>query len=146
MRKVLLIAYHFPPVAGSSGVQRTLRLAQYLPEYGWQPIVLTVQSSAYDRIDASSLAEIPPSCEVVRTPCLDARRHLSLRGRYPRFAALPDRWASWRLWGVRQGLRLVRHHAVDALWSTYPIATAHQIGAAIARRSRKPWIADFRDP
>lgn len=127
-------------------MQRTLRLAQYLPEYGWRPIVLTVQPSAHNRIDETSLREIPAACEVVRVPCLDARRHLSFRGRYPRFAALPDRWASWRLWAVRKGVQLVRHHAVDALWSTYPIATAHQIGAAIARRSRKPWIADFRDP
>ena len=146
MRKVLLVAYHFPPVAGSSGVQRTLRLAQYLPEYGWKPVVLTVDPSAYEWIDDSSLTEIPQDCEVIRTPCLDARKHLSVRGRYPRFVALPDRWASWRLWAVRRGLRLVRHHGIDALWSTYPIATAHQIGAAIARRSRKPWVADFRDP
>ncbi len=92
------------------------------------------------------MREIPSACQVVRTPCLDARTHLSFRGRYPRFASLPDRWASWRLWAVRQGLRLVRHHSVDALWSTYPIATAHQIGAAIARRTGKPWVADFRDP
>jgi hypothetical protein len=34
----------------------------------------------------------------------------------------------------------------DVIWSTYPIATAHQIGASIARRSGLPWIADFRDP
>ena len=40
MKKVLMIAYHFPPLAGSSGIQRTLRFAQQLPERGWQPIVL----------------------------------------------------------------------------------------------------------
>jgi hypothetical protein len=67
---------------------------------------------------------------------------LSFLNHYPGFAALPDRWASWRLLGVRTGLRLVRERAVDAIWSSFPIATAHLIGEAIARRAGLPWIAD----
>ena len=146
VRTALLVAYHFPPIAGSSGLQRTLRFAQYLPEFGWRPVVLSVQPSAYERVDEASLAQIPDGCTVVRTRCLDAARHLSLMGRYPGFAALPDRWASWRLWGVRAGVRAAREHGARAVWSTYPIATAHQIGACIARRTGLPWVADFRDP
>src|SRR5690606_38818671 len=60
--------------------------------------------------------------------------------------ALPDRWASWQLWGVRAGQRLAHERGVRAIWSTYPIATAHKIGATLARRTGLPWIADFRDP
>ncbi|MFO1300366.1 MAG: glycosyltransferase [Burkholderiaceae bacterium] len=146
MRLVLLIAYHFPPLSGSSGLQRTLRFAQYLPEFGWKPIVLTVLPSAYEQVDERSLVQIPPGCEVVRTRCFDAGRHLSVRGRYAAFTALPDRWASWQLWGVRAGERLCRERGIRALWSTYPIATAHKIGAALAERTALPWIADFRDP
>lgn len=146
MRPVLLIAYHFPPLSGSSGLQRTLRFAQYLPEFGWQPIVLTVRPEAYEQTDERSLAQVPAGCEVVRTRCLDAGRHLSIRGRYPAFAALPDRWASWQLWAARAGERLARERGVRAIWSTYPIATAHKIGATLARRTGLPWIADFRDP
>lgn len=146
MRPLLLIAYHFPPVFGSSGLQRTLRFAQYLPEFGWQPIVLTVRPDAYEQTDERSLAQVPAGCEVVRTRCLDAGRHLSIRGRYPAFAALPDRWASWQLWAARAGERLARERGVRAIWSTYPIATAHKIGATLARRTGLPWIADFRDP
>jgi glycosyltransferase involved in cell wall biosynthesis len=146
VRPLLLIAYHFPPVFGSSGLQRTLRFAQYLPEFGWQPIVLTVRPDAYEQTDERSLAQVPAGCEVVRTRCLDAGRHLSIRGRYPAFAALPDRWASWQLWAARAGERLARERGVRAIWSTYPIATAHKIGATLARRTGLPWIADFRDP
>lgn len=147
MRRVLLIAYHFPPLSGSSGLQRTLRFAQYLPEFDWQPIVLSVRSGAYEQSDERSLAQVPSGCEVVRTRCLDARRQLSILGRYPSFVAIPDRWASWRFWGVRTGLRLCREGAgIKALWSTYPIATAHAIGSALAKRTGLPWIADFRDP
>jgi hypothetical protein len=146
VRPVLLVAFHFPPLAGSSGLQRTLRFAQYLPEFGWQPVVLSVRPSAYEKSDKRSLAQIPADCEVIRTPCLDAGRHLSINGHYPGFAAMPDRWASWQLWGVRAGLRACRERGIRAVWSTYPIATAHLIGAAIAKRTGLPWIADFRDP
>ena len=40
MKRVLMVAYHFPPLAGSSGIQRTLRFVQHLPALGWQPLVL----------------------------------------------------------------------------------------------------------
>jgi glycosyltransferase involved in cell wall biosynthesis len=146
VRTVLLIAYHFPPVLGSSGLQRTLRFAQYLPDFGWQPIVLSVEPSAYEQTDDRSLSQVPATCEVFRTRCFDAAKSLSFRGRYPAFAALPDRWASWQLWGVPAGRKLVKERNVEVLWSTYPIATAHKIGAAVARRTGLPWIADFRDP
>jgi len=146
MRSVLLIAYHFPPLAGSSGLQRTLRFAQYLPEFGWKPVVLSVAPSAYETVDEESLSQIPPGLTVMRTWCLDAARQLSLLGRYPRLAAIPDRWASWQLSAVRTGVHLARQHCARAVWSTYPIATAHQIGARIARRTGLPWVADFRDP
>lgn len=146
MRPVLLVAYHFPPLSGSSGLQRTLRFAQYLPEFGWKPIVLTVRPEAYEQTDEHSLAQIPSGCEVVRTRCLDASRHLSIRGRYPTLAALPDRWASWHFWAVRTARTLCRDRGIRALWSTYPIATAHKIGATVAQRTGLPWIADFRDP
>jgi glycosyltransferase involved in cell wall biosynthesis len=44
------------------------------------------------------------------------------------------------------GLKLMREQRFDAIWSSYPIPTAHQIAAALHRRGGTPWIADFRDP
>jgi hypothetical protein len=44
-----MIAYHFPPLAGSSGIQRTLRFVQHLPALGWQPLVLTASRQAYEQ-------------------------------------------------------------------------------------------------
>ena len=49
MKRILMIAYHFPPLAGSSGIQRTLRFVQHLPTFGWEPIVLTAHPRAYER-------------------------------------------------------------------------------------------------
>ncbi len=145
-RRLLMIAYHFPPLAGSSGIQRTLRFAQYLPELGWDPIVLTAHPRAYARTSEDQLGDIGERVQVIRAPAWDTARHFALAGRYPRFLARPDRWASWWPGAVACGLHAIRRSRPDAIWSTYPIATAHRIGATLARWSGLPWVADFRDP
>ncbi|HCB13218.1 MAG TPA: glycosyltransferase, partial [Gammaproteobacteria bacterium] len=146
MKRVLMIAYHFPPLAGSSGIQRTLRFVQHLPTFGWEPIVLTAHPRAYERTSEDLLPEVPTNVVVERAFALDAARHLSLGGRYPGFLARPDRWMSWRWGAVAAGLRLIKRYRPTVLWSTYPIATAHQIGAMLQQRSGLSWVADFRDP
>lgn len=145
-KKVLMVAYHFPPLAGSSGIQRTLRFVQQLPDHGWKPLVLTANDRAFERTSADLMADIPPGTPVRRAFALDTARHLSIGGRYVGAWARPDRWTSWRYDAVRQGMAMIREHRPDAIWSTYPIATAHCIGAELQRRSGLPWIADFRDP
>lgn len=145
-KKVLVIAYHYPPCAVSSGIQRTLSFTKHLSKYGWQPVVLTVNPKAYERSNPSQLKSIPPSVVVKRSLALDAARHLSLGGRYWSRLTIPDRWTSWWWSAVPTGLRLIKQHRIDAIWSTYPIATAHNIGATLARLSGLPWVADFRDP
>jgi glycosyltransferase involved in cell wall biosynthesis len=146
MKRLLMVAFHFPPLAGSSGIQRTLRFVQHLPRHGWQPIVLSASPKAYERTSDDLMAEIPPGTVVERAWALDTSRHLSFRGRYIGALARPDRWISWRLAAVRAGMRLIREHRPDAIWSTYPIATAHLIARDLQQRSGLPWIADFRDP
>ena len=141
-----MVAFHFPPVAGSSGMQRTLRFAAHLPSFGWQPTVLTAHPRAYERTSQDLMSEVGADVAVERAFALDARRHLSARGRYPWWIASPDRWASWRWGAALSAGRLMRRRRPDVLWSTYPIATAHVIGADLHRRFGIPWIADFRDP
>jgi hypothetical protein len=141
-----MVAYHFPPLAGSSGIQRTLRFVQQLPAFGWQPLVLTAHPLAYERCSPDLDAEVPAACVVRRAFALDTARHLAITGRYVAAMARPDRWVTWQFDAVREGLRMVREFKPDLIWSTYPIATAHRIGAALARRSGLPWVADFRDP
>jgi hypothetical protein len=144
--RVLLIAYHFPPLAGSSGIQRTLRFAQHLPSFGWEPLVLTAKPWAYERTSDDLNADVPSSTVVRRAFAMDAARHLSVKGHYVAAMARPDRWVSWRFDAVRQGMRLIREFRPQVIWSTYPIATAHMIGAELQQRSGLPWVADFRDP
>lgn len=146
MKKILMIAYHFPPMAGSSGIQRTLRFVQHLPSLGWQPLVLTVHPRAYENTSHDLLAEVAPGTVVRRTFALDTARHLQFKGRYWGWLAQPDRWVSWHFSAVRAGLQLIKEFKPDVIWSTYPIATAHMIAATLHRKSGLPWIADFRDP
>ena len=144
-KRALLIAYHYPPVKGSSGLQRALRFSSYLGDHGWGCDVLSVHPRAYDRVGDDEMKDIPSDVEVVRAQAFDAKRHLSLFGRYPQALALPDRWMSWRFDGVRQGLKLLARKRHALIWSTYPIATAHRIGLELARRTGLPWVADCRD-
>ena len=145
-RRVLMVAYHFPPLAGGSGILRTLGFARHLPDCGWQPLVLSPGPLAYAQHGGSQLARIGAQTTVRRTLALDAARHLAIAGRYPRCLALPDRWSSWWLSAVPAGLRLIRQYRPDAIWSTYPIATAHLIALTLQKLSGLPWIADQRDP
>jgi len=145
LKRLLMIAYHFPPFAASSGIQRTLGFARHLSAFGWEPLVLTAHPRAYEHRDSGHIT--PPAGMVVEPAfALDAARQLSVMGRYPGFAARPDRWISWWLGAVPKGLAMIRKYRPEAIWSTYPIATAHKIACTLQRLSGLPWIADFRDP
>lgn len=143
--RVLIVAYHFPPQAGSSGLLRSLKFCRHLPEFGWSPTVLTIAPRAYERTDGSQMAEIPADVSVTRAFGLDSQRHLSLGGRYSRASALPDRWVTWLAGAIPAGLRNIRKHKIDIIFTTYPIATAVLIGYFLHIFSGKPWIVDFRD-
>jgi glycosyltransferase involved in cell wall biosynthesis len=146
VKRVLMIAYHYPPIRGSSGIQRTLKFSQYLPEAGWEPIVLTAHPRSYQDTSYDQMKDIPDHIKIHQAFALDTSLHLSIGGRYPGFLALPDRWISWWLGAVPAGLSLIRQYRPDVIWSTYPIATAHVIGHTLHRLTGIPWVADFRDP
>ncbi len=118
---------------------------KHLPGHGWSPIVLTAQPRAYARADPDLLADLSPDLVVVRTFAFDTARHLSIRGRYPFLLAWPDRYASWVLTSTIKGLQLIRRHKPAALWSTFPVTSAHLVGWLLHRCTGIPWVADFRD-
>ena len=83
---VLIIAYHFPPQAGSSGLLRSLKYCRYLPEFGWHPAVLTPHPRAYEKIDENSLSSIPGDVTVIRAFAMDTKKHMASA------AAISDTW------------------------------------------------------
>lgn len=144
--RALMIAFHFPPQAASSGIQRTLSFSKHLGSHDWEPLVLSANQMAYEQKNNSQLSELPSDLMVKRSFALDSKRHLGIKGRYPEILALPDRWISWWFSGVLGGISWARQHKPAVIWSTFPIATAHLIGLTLKRLTGLPWVADFRDP
>jgi glycosyltransferase involved in cell wall biosynthesis len=145
MNKVLLVAFHFPPLSGGSGVHRASALARYLPENGWQPHVLTVTSCAHQKVDLKHQLVLPAGVSVQRAFAFDARRHFAFRGRYCEWLALPDAWANWALTAIPAGLLAIYRKDIDLILVTFPIATAVFIGLALQILTGKPLVVDFRD-
>ncbi len=146
MKHALFVAYHYPPESSSSGVLRTLKHTRYLGRFGWRVTVLTLNRDAYEVTDPKLEEQIPEDVRVIRTRFIEIRRHLAIRGRYPSFFAIPDRWIGWWPWAVAAGRRVMKDDPVDVIYSTSPHATAHLIALSLARRAGVPWVADFRDP
>lgn len=108
--------------------------------------MLAPHPRAYEQIDEKSLSSIPEGVPIVRSFALDTKKHMGIGGRYLRHMALPDRWVSWVFGGVPTGLRAVREHQIDVLYSTFPIMSAALIGLWIQRFTKLPWVLDLRDP
>lgn len=167
-----MIAYSFPP-RGGSGVQRTVKFAKYLPEFGWEPIILTVSNPPLDEPDYSLLDEVPKNIQVFRTRSFEPHRHFNSKlegqisskdmysesarpnmehffGRVKSFLStwllIPDRWIGWFPSAFLQGIRILRNNKIDLIYSTSPPLTDHLVAYLVKRLSGKPWIADFRDP
>ncbi len=145
-KRVLMVAYHFPPCRGSSGSQRTLNFARHLPKHGWNAVILSANPRAYQEVSTDQLKDIPADVPVCRAFALDAGRHLAIRGRYASWTALPDRWVSWIPGGVPAGLYMIRKYKPQVLWTTYPTASALWIGYLLHRLTGVPLITDLRDP
>ena len=142
-KTLLMIALDYPPCQ-SAGVQRTYKFAQYLRNFGWDVVVLTVKEQVYERSDQS--AGEPDVLHVERCAAIDAARDLAWRGKYLGFSCVPDRWWSWALTAIPAGKKLISRYKPDVIWSTYPVSTAHFIAYRLHRSSGLPWIADYRDP
>ena len=145
-KKLLLIAYHFPPIQGSTGASRTIAFSKYLRQDGWDVRILTINPKAYEDTAIENQLLVPPYVCVDRAWGFDSRRRLAVMGRYPLFLALPDRWQSWIAGGFIRGLKIVRTWHPDVIMTTYPIPSAHFIGFLLQRRFKLPWVAEFRDP
>ncbi len=144
-QKVLMVAFHYPPFRGGSGVHRALKFSKYFLEFGWKPFVVSAHPRAYPQVGDEQIHDIPPGAKVYRTFALNTAKHLSLWGSFPRILALPDPWISWCLGAIPRCVMVIRKYKPKVLWTTYPIATAHLIGFVVSRLTGIPWVADFRD-
>lgn len=70
VRRVLLIAYYFPPIAATGGM-RPLNFCRQLPSYGWAPQVLATDHESVlppHAMDRKLLDRVPFDVGVIRVP------------------------------------------------------------------------------
>jgi glycosyltransferase involved in cell wall biosynthesis len=170
MNKVLIITYYWPP-SGGAGVQRWLKFSKYLPEFGWEPIILTVdpEYAAYPVTDFSLKEDLPSSVKVYSTPATnyfsiykkDKSKIPSagfansvdntLKGKILRFIRgnffLPDPRKGWNKCAFKKACELIDTEEIKHIITTSPPHSTQLIGLKIKKKYPGiKWIADLRDP
>lgn len=173
MKKVLIVAYYFPP-SGGPGVQRVLKNVKYLTQFGWEPIVLTVENGQFPAIDESLFKEIPEGTKVYRTKIFepyDLYRKFTGKGKNVALDVnnikkddqkrsftesiaefiratffIPDARIGWKKYAVKEGLEIINKEGINAIYSSSPPYTCSLIVRELKRKSKLPWIAGLRDP
>ncbi|MFA5327846.1 MAG: glycosyltransferase family 4 protein [Prolixibacteraceae bacterium] len=171
MKKVLIITYYWPP-SGGAGVQRWLKFAKFLPEFGWQPVILTVDPkyATYPQRDESLLAEVDSKCMVYTTKSFEFYNFYKLlSGKkevpYGGFAneskeglpqktakflrgnfLLPDPRKGWNKYALKKAAELINEFKIDTVVTTSPPHSTQLIGMMLKLRFKIRWIADLRDP
>ncbi len=153
-KKVLIVAYHFLPV-NNAGVKRPLRFARLLPQFGYQPFVLTTslfgkfkKKSIFKIIRASELLRLGKRFDPNQKRRNDVGNHfnkVNFKTKVKDFFAYPDGQNSWVPLAVLKGLKTIQKEKIDLIFSTYPPGSTHLVGYLLSRLTKKPWIADFRD-
>jgi glycosyltransferase involved in cell wall biosynthesis len=156
--KVLLVTLYFPP-AGGGGVQRSLKLAQYLPALGIETHVLAPDDPKWVHRDPD--LRVPTQAWVhrvryvgpkARKPAEELRaadglERALLQARVTaRRLLVPDASVTWNLTAIPAAIRIVRHEAIDAVMTTSPPGSIHFVGAAVKQATGARWLADLRDP
>ena len=169
MKKVLVITYYWPP-SGGPGVQRILKFCKYLPHFGWEPIVLTVENGEYPNIDHSLLDEVESlKIKVFKTKTIEPFgifKFFTNKKSLPTFELnkdkksifnnlaswirmnlfIPDARIGWLPFAIKSAKKIVLNNKVDLVFSSGPPHSLHFIGHRLKRDLSIPWVADFRDP
>lgn len=147
MTRVLFLAYHFPPNGGAA-VQRNAKFARYLPELGYEPVVVTGPGPSTDRWtprDDTLEHDLPEGLEIHRIAAHAPPASTGLKRRTERLLARRPPWESW--WveaALAAGLRAGPE--TDVIYaSLVPYETA-DAAAQLSLRLGIPWVADLQDP
>jgi glycosyltransferase involved in cell wall biosynthesis len=170
MNKVLIVTYYWPP-SGGAGVQRWLKFSKYLPEFGWDPVILTVdpEYAAYPVTDFSLNADLPSTLKIYATratnyfsiykkdtskiPTAGFANGVdnSFKGKVLRFIRgnffLPDPRKGWNKHAFKKACELIETEGIRNIITTSPPHSTQLIGIKIKKKyPTVNWIADLRDP
>ncbi|WP_288375286.1 glycosyltransferase family 4 protein [uncultured Chryseobacterium sp.] len=170
-KKILIITYYWPP-AGGPGVQRWLKFAKYLPDFGWKPIIYTPENPSYPLLDETLMKDVPENIEMVRTRIwepyqlaeklnksnkkfkagqFDVGKNQSWKSKLSIWVRgnffIPDARVFWVKPSIKFLEKYLKDNTIDTIVTSGPPHSLHLIGLGL--KSKMPnlkWIADFRDP
>jgi glycosyltransferase involved in cell wall biosynthesis len=147
VRRVAFLAYYFPPFGGG-GVQRSVKFAKYLPQLGYEPVVVTRPLSSdfsWTPADETLEHDLPSGIEVHRIAGPEPRRASGRRARSERWLRLDSHFDRWWVDGaVETGRRL--RDAVDLVYASMSPFGSGDAARRLAAELSVPWVADLRDP
>lgn len=170
-KKILIITYYWPP-AGGPGVQRWLKFAKYLPDFGWKPIIYTPENPSYPLLDESLLKDVPENLEIVKTKIwepyqlaeklnksnkkfkagqFDVGKNQSWKSKLSIWVRgnffIPDARVFWVKPSVQFLEKYLKENRIDVVVTSGPPHSLHLIGLDLKKKlPNLKWIADFRDP
>ena len=170
-KKVLIVTYYWPP-AGGPGVQRWLKFAKYLPEFGWEPIIYTPENPSYPLMDETLIKDIPKDLKIVKTNIwepyqiaekfsksnkkfkggqFDVGKNQSFVSKLSIFIRgnffIPDARKFWVKPSVKFLKKYLEQNQIETIVTTGPPHSLHLIGLGLKKElPHLKWIADFRDP
>jgi glycosyltransferase involved in cell wall biosynthesis len=157
MKKVLIVAYMFPPISGG-GTQRPLKFTKYLPQFGIQPIVFCPRHARWKAEDPTLLNQpflkstVIYRCGIRRLARYYRLRYDQERRRHMYYFLLAARYiwhldffSAWFFECRRHVLEIVRKEDIDFVFTTSPPHSIHLFGLWIKHQCGIPWVMDIRD-
>lgn len=144
MKKVLIIAYNYTPM-NNGGVQRPLKFAKYLPQYGYEPIIIT-NSNYGETNDEKNIYRFIDKNEVIKNQgkvisfiFRAIKKIMYLLG------IIPDHNFLWYKEVIKNIDEIIRKEKIDIVFSTYPTISNMLIGTHIKIKYNISLVSDFRD-
>jgi hypothetical protein len=147
LKKVLFLAYYFPPLGGA-GVQRSVKFVQYLPGFGYDPIIVTgptETSLSWAPADYTLADALPAGADIRRVPGPEPPRTAGWQGRVERWLGLSGAFARWWIEGTVSAGRQTGQE-VDVICASMSPFASGEAAMRLARELARPWVADLRDP
>jgi glycosyltransferase involved in cell wall biosynthesis len=171
LKRVLIISYYWPPAGGIS-VIRPLKLAKYIGQLGWEPVICTAENPHYPFIDENAINDIPEGLEIIKVPIIEPYEfYKRLTGQNQKSALadviqnapkrsflhnlsvwvrgnffIPDARCLWIKPVVNELIEYLKDNPVDAIITTGPPHSVNRIGYLLNKKINLPWLADFQDP
>lgn len=167
-KRLLMVTREFPPTGGV-GVERVTKYAKYLPDFDWEPTVLTGKSGSYGYGLDHNLAKDVENTSILRCHAPDLyamymkikslyssgaknvekstiRNYKSRGPWHPKSLIVPDSQVMWTVPAVFTALRNYRKYNWDAIYVTISPPTNALVGYVLSRWLKLPLLIDYRDP